>query len=421
MAKIKVLHLITHLGFGGASDNTLLTVERLPRHRYEVHLAAGGDYLDWVDRGKASADQFVLFPDLCRDPKPGADLRALYQLTRFMRKERYDIVHTHNAKAGILGRLAARWAATPNIVHTFHLLSWQDAMTTDTTATAQFSAKLKSQFYLALEKYAASFSDKIVTVCQENRQHAIAAQLAPIDKIMTIYSGIDALKFQPNQDRHTICADLDLDPDQPIIGMIGRLSPQKAPLDFVQAAKLVLQSCPNAQFIMVGDGPLLDEVSHSIGAESRIKLLGYRNDIPDILSILDIFALSSLWEGLGRALTEAMFVGIPVVATAVNGIPELVRHGETGLLSPPGAPAALAENMLTMITNPDAAAMMSKQAHKQVMLEFEVDQMIDKIAGLYEELLDTDDSQPNKAATMSRPADVANPLRESQPLRQVGR
>lgn len=387
MRKIKVLHLITHLGFGGASDNTLLTVERLPRRRYEVHLAAGEDYVDWVERGRTGADQFFLFPELYRAPDPLADLRTLRRLTKFMREQQYDIVHTHNAKAGILGRIAAHWAATPIVLHTFHLLSWQDAMTTEAGLWPQVSAALKGRFYFYLEQYAATLSDRIVTVCQENRQEAIAAGLAPAEKVMTIYSGIDVEGLQSDAERAAVCADLGLDPQQPIVGMIGRLSPQKAPLDFVQAAKAVLQQQPNVQFILVGDGPLAAEVAAAIGGESRIRMLGYRNDVPAILRVLDLFALASLWEGLGRAMTEAMLMGIPVVATAVNGIPELVTHGETGLLAPPHAPDQLAANLLYLLNNPSEAKRMSEQAKARVAPQFGAEQMITQIADLYEGLL----------------------------------
>jgi glycosyltransferase involved in cell wall biosynthesis len=169
--------------------------------------------------------------------------------------------------------------------------------------------------------------------------------------------------------------------------MIGRLSPQKAPLDFVEAAKLVLKSNPTVQFILVGDGPLTTDVEAAIGTESRIKMLGYRNDVPDILRILDIFALASLWEGLGRAMTEAMLMGIPVVATAVNGIPELVTHGETGLLSPPQSPAQLAKNLVRLLDNPQEAQRMSQEAQRRVAPRFGIDQMITQIEDVYEELM----------------------------------
>jgi glycosyltransferase involved in cell wall biosynthesis len=148
-----------------------------------------------------------------------------------------------------------------------------------------------------------------------------------------------------------------------------------------------LQQVPDAQFIMVGDGPLAFEVQQAIGDEQRIKVLGYRDDVPEILSILDVFALSSLFEGLGRALTEAMLMGIPVVVTAVDGMPELVTHTKTGLLSPPQNPAQLAENIIWMLEHPEGAYRMGQCARERVAPNFGVKQMVDKIEALYERLL----------------------------------
>jgi glycosyltransferase involved in cell wall biosynthesis len=178
-----------------------------------------------------------------------------------------------------------------------------------------------------------------------------------------------------------------LSPNLPIIGTIGRLSIQKAPLDFITAAKIVLQQKPDVQFIMIGDGPLASEVDQAIGDEQRIKLFGYRDDVPEILSILDMFVISSLWEGLGRALTEAMLVGVPVAATAVNGVPELVIHKETGLLSPPGDPARLAENITWSLDHPDEVQTMKQSARNRVVPDFSAERMVEKIEALYERLL----------------------------------
>jgi glycosyltransferase involved in cell wall biosynthesis len=401
MRKIKVLQLITHLGFGGASDNTLLTVERLSRANYEVHLAAGQDYMDWVDRGQACADAFFLFPDLRRDPHPKADIRVLRQLSAFIREHNYDIVHTHNAKAGVLGRIAARRARTPIILHTMHLLSWQDMDAGGEKLWHAASAAAKRQLYLQLERYAASISDAVAVVCESNRQEAINAGLAPPEKIHTIYSGIDLGRLEVQIERAQKCADLGLAADRPIVGMIGRLSAQKAPLDFVKAARLVLQQRPDTQFILVGDGPLAEQVYQEIGDEPRIKVLGYRDDVPELYRILDVFALSSLWEGLGRALTEAMLSGVPVAATAVNGIPELVKHQETGLLSPPQQPTQLAENILWLLAHPQEARRISQRARDRVAPTFGAQQMIAQIEALYERLLATN-GQRSIAADWSR-------------------
>jgi glycosyltransferase involved in cell wall biosynthesis len=385
--KIKVLQLITHLGFGGASDNTLLTVEQLSRGQYEVHLAAGGDHMDWVEQGKQRADAFFLFPDLHRDPHPVADLRALNQLTAFIKEHNYDIVHTHNATAGILGRIAARRARVPIIIHSMHLLSWHDAIPLGASPGRRVAAAAKRQLYLRLEQFAASLSDALIMVCESNRQEAIAARLAPPEKISTIYSGIDQARLRVHVDRVAKCHSLGLDAARPIVGMIGRLSAQKAPLDFVQAAKDVLRHRPDVQFIMVGDGPLAADVIGAIGDEQRIKVLGYRDDVAELYAILDVFALASLWEGLGRALTEAMIMGIPIAATAVNGIPELVIHRQTGLLSPPHHPAQLAEHIAWLLENPEAARRMSERAQARVVPDFDARLMVEKIEALYERLL----------------------------------
>jgi glycosyltransferase involved in cell wall biosynthesis len=300
----------------------------------------------------------------------------------------YHIVHTHSAKAGTLGRIAARRAKVPIIIHTFHSFGWQVARTFHTRPWQVYTSSLKKWFYILIERYAASLSDALITVSELNKQEAIDINLAPPEKFATIYSGIDLNRFTVNVERIKKCRSLGLSPGQPIIGTIGRLSTQKAPLDFVAAAKTVLQQKPDVQFIMVGDGPLASEVRQAIGDEQRIKVLGYRDDVPEVLSILDLFVLSSLWEGLGRALTEAMVVGVPVAATAVDGVPELVTHQQTGLLSPPGDPARLAENIIWLLDCPEEAQRMKQCARNRVVPTFSAERMVEQIEALYERLLD---------------------------------
>ena len=338
----------------GATDNTLTTVSGLPRARYEVHLGSGDEHEDRIEDGRLAADALFLFARLRRAPRPLGDVLLLRELIQFCRAQRYDVVHTHNAKAGVIGRLAARRAGVPVVVHTMHLLSWQDSSSRPPGARRVLDC-LSSRFYRRLEQFAAQRSDVLVTVCDQNRDEVIRAKIAPPDKVMTVYSGIDYSQFDGRGDREAKCATLGLDPDRPIVGMIGRLSPQKAPLDFVASAQFVLARRPDAQFLLVGDGPLSETVHAAIADEPRIQALGHRHDVPEILPLLDVFVLSSLWEGLGRALTEAMVLGLPVAVTAVNGMPELVTHGETGLLAPPSDPAAQGENILWLLDHPKEA------------------------------------------------------------------
>jgi glycosyltransferase involved in cell wall biosynthesis len=387
MEKIKVLHLITHLGVGGAQDNTLLTVKGHSRERYEVHLAAGVDQRDWEDRGRLYADDFFTLPGLCRSAQPLDDRRALNQITDFLKKHKYHIVHTHSAKAGTLGRIAAQRAKVPIVIHTFHSFGWQVARTARTNPLQMLASSLKKWFYVQIERHAASLSDALITVSELNKRDAISINLAPPEKFTTIYSGIDLNRFKVNVKRSKMCDSLGLSPNQPIIGAIGRLSIQKAPIDFVKAAKTVLQKKPDIQFIMIGDGPLAADVRHAIGDERRINVFGYRDDVPEILSILDVFVLSSLWEGLGRAMTEAMIMEVPVAATAVDGVPELVTHQQTGMLSPPGDPVRLAEHIMFLLDHPEEAQRMKQSARRRVVPTFGAEQMVEQIEALYERLL----------------------------------
>jgi len=379
--------MITHMGVGGAQEKTLLTVKNHARDRYVVHLAAGLEQADWHERGQAYADAFFVLPDLCRSLHPLADKRALDQITNHLMEHRYDIVHTHCAKAGVLGRIAARRAHVPVIMHTFHCFAWQVTRTIQKRPWHVFAAAAKKWFYVMIERYAASLSDALITVCELNKQEAIDLKLAPPQKFTTIYSGIDLGRFQVKQHPSNIRLDLGIPPNIPVVGTIGRLSDQKAPLDFVAAARLVLRQKPNVQFIMVGDGPLAAQVREAIGEDDRIKLFGYRENVPELLSVLDVFALSSLWEGLGRALTEAMIMRVPVAATNVDGVPELVSHYLTGLLSPPGDYARLAENIIWLLNHPVEAQRMAKNAHARVVPAFGSERMVRQIEALYERLI----------------------------------
>ncbi len=390
MNRIKVLHVITHLGVGGALDNTLLTVERLPRGRYEVHLAAGPPepgYTSWEERSRDCADALFLLPDLQRRVQGVRDYRACRRLTELIRNERYDVVHTHCAKAGVLARIAARRARTPVVLHTFHSFGSQVTRVPHRTLWGGLAKRAKEQIFIHAERYASRISDRVITVCEQNRHQAIQRRLAPADKVSMIYSGIDLDRFNVRSDRTEICEFLGFDPARPLIGFMGRLAEQKAPLDFVAAAHQVLEQRPDAQLVIAGDGPLADQVLAATRGEARIQCIGFYEEVPELLSVLDILAVSSLWEGLGRSVTEAMILGVPVAATAVDGIPELVKHNQTGLLSPPRDPAALARNIVCLLDSPGEARVMAALARDRVALDFDADGMVLSIDALYQQLL----------------------------------
>jgi glycosyltransferase involved in cell wall biosynthesis len=367
----RILHVITHLDYGGAQANTLLSVAGLDRGRYQVDLVAGPGVLQ--DQAAASADRLVVLRYFRRSLSSLGDLRAAVVLWRLVGT--YDVVHTHGSKAGVIGRLAARLRGVPAVVHTVHGFPVHDYM-----------PRLKRHLLLGLERLAARCADRIVCVCDANAAEALALGVARPEQLRVVVSGVPSELVRSG--RHdAVRAELGIPVDAPVVGTVTRLMEQKAPLDFVAAARRVTAAHPEVHVVMVGDGPLRDRVAAAAAGIPRLHLLGYRTDVPDVLAMLDVVAFSSLWEGLGRALTEAVLAGKPVVATAVNGVPDLVVDGETGYLTRAGRPNELADRILNLLARPDRGAAMGLAGVSRVVGRYDVKEMVDGLDHLYQEVL----------------------------------
>jgi glycosyltransferase involved in cell wall biosynthesis len=370
--RTRVLHIITHLDNGGAQANTLLSVAGLDRGRYIVDLAAGPGVLE--SEALASADRVVVLPYFRRSLYSFGDLRAAAALLRLVGD--YDVVHTHGSKAGVLGRLAARIRRVPAVIHTVHGFPVHGYM-----------PRLKRQLLLALERVAAGCADRIVCVCDANVAEALSLGIARPEQVRVVVSGVPSEQVRSGSD-DSVRAELGIPTDAFVVGTITRLMEQKAPLDFVAAARRVIEADPQVHVVMVGDGPLRDQVAAAAAGIPRLHLLGFRNDVPDVLAMLDVVAFSSLWEGLGRALTEAVVAGKPVVATAVNGVPDLVVDGETGYLTPAGRPDELADRILDVLARPGGGADMGAAGANRVVGRYDVDEMVAGLDRLYQEILE---------------------------------
>jgi len=370
--RTRVLHIVTHLDNGGAQANTLLSVAGLDRHRYMVDLAAGPGVLrrDAI----ASADRLVVLPYFRRSLYSFGDLRAAVALLRLVGD--YDVVHTHGSKAGVLGRLAARTRRVPAVVHTVHGFPVHEYM-----------PGLKRHLLLALERVAARCADRIVCVCDANVAEALTLGIARPEQVRVVVSGVPSDQIQSGTGER-VRRELGIPDGAPVVGTITRLMEQKAPLDFVAAARWVIEAAPQVHVVMVGDGPLRDQVAAAAAGVPRLHLLGFRNDVPDVLAVLDVVAFSSLWEGLGRALTEAVLAGKPVVATSVNGVPDLVVDGETGYLTAAGRPDELADRILEVLARPDRGADMGAAGANRVAGRYDVDEMVAGLDHLYQEVLE---------------------------------
>jgi glycosyltransferase involved in cell wall biosynthesis len=366
-----VLHVITHLGRGGATDNTLLTVAGLDRSRYQVDLAAGPGELEAA--AMAAADRLFLLPGLARALGRPADLRAAAALWRLAAG--YDVVHTHTAKAGVLGRFAAHARGVPVVVHTIHGFPVHPGM-----------RRAVRRALLAVERRAAHCTDRIVAVCDANASEALALGIATPEQLAVVVSGVPTQAVAAG-DRARGRTALGLPEHARVVGTVTRLMEQKAPLDFVAAARRVVGADAGAHVVLIGDGPLRAEVERAAAGEPRIHLLGFRNDVPDLLAAIDVVVFSSLWEGLGRALTEAVLAARPVVATAVNGVPDLVVDGQTGYLVPPSRPDLLAERTLAVLGLPDRGASLGAAGAARIRGRFDVAEMIAGIDELYRHAL----------------------------------
>lgn len=373
--KFKILHIITNLPVGGAQDNTLITAERMDPARFEVSLLAAKRG-DWVTRVRDMRHvKFYQVNTLTRTADPINDLISLLKIYKIIKKNRYHLVHTHTAKAGFLGRLAAKLAGVPVIIHTYHGFPFND-----------FMAKPVRKFYILLERVLGLMSNCLITVSTLNWHRAHNLKLAPSKKLVTIYSGIDFSKLNVKINLEQKKTVLEIPPDKKIVGWIGRFMEQKDPQNYLEAAVRVAATRDDLVFLMIGDGPLksaIIDLSKKLAINSRVKYFSFRDDIHEVMQLFDIYVLSSRWEGLGRSLTEALYLARPTVATNVEGVPELVINEKTGLLVPPADPAALAKAILYLLDNPVLARAMGQKAHHLVAQNFDAGQMVKKLQELF--------------------------------------
>jgi len=378
--KVRVLHLITRLDLGGAQQNTLACVERHDRERFEVALLAGsGGELD--DQALAIPDARVdLVPWLRHPIAPLHDLAAVPRLALTLRRLRVDVVHTHSSKAGILGRVGAWLAGVPCIVHTVHGWSFNDEQ----------SLAARS-LYVALERLAARLTDRLLVVSESDRRRGTTLRIGKPDRYRVVRSGIDASLYRaPSRPRELVRRELGFGPDDVVVGTLACLKPQKAPLDFVEAARLARARDPRLRFFIAGDGPERKAVEARIaaaGLPDHVKLLGWRRDAADLLHAMDLFLLTSRFEGLPRAVLQAMAAGVAVIATEVDGIPEVVREGETGVLVPPARPEIAARRVVELGADPVLRARLAACARARLGAEYDLARMVRQLEREYLDLV----------------------------------
>lgn len=381
MQPVRVMRVIARLNIGGPAIHVALLTARMNAERFASTLVTGqispteGDMTYLVrDMGITP----LIIPELGREISLLDDLKAFVSLVRLIREERPQIVDTHTAKAGLLGRTAAFVCGVPVIIHTFHGHVFEG-----------YFSPLESRVFIWLERLAGLMSSAIVTISEGLRDDLIAYRIAPASKIRAIPLGLDVEPLASGPRRQgALRRELAIRPDAPLIGIVGRLVPIKNHELFLAAAQVVAESTPQAHFVVVGDGERraeLERLAVSLGLQSHVHFTGWRRDLATIYSDLDLLALTSRNEGTPMSLIEAMAAGVPVVATAVGGVPDVLRGGELGVLVPSGDPAALVEAMLAALRGDSENR--TVRARQWVLAQYGADRLISDTRKLYDELL----------------------------------
>jgi glycosyltransferase involved in cell wall biosynthesis len=382
---IRVLHIITRMIVGGAQENTLLSVEGLDAlPEYEVTLASGvdnGPEGDLLARARHTT-RLLIVPELGRSINPLSDVKAFWKLYRLIRKGRYHIVHTHSSKAGVLGRLAAKMAGTPLIVHTLHSLVFHE-----------YQPWIINRLWRAVKKFCAPVTDHFISVSRIISQKAIAAGIDKPEKFTTIYSGMELDWFLKAQvDPAAVRREFGIPEDAPVVGKIARLFPLKGHDQLLDAAPSIVAQHPKVRFFLIGDGVLhehLRERASEAGILENFVFAGLvgRERIPAMLSAMDVLVHTSLREGLARVLPQALAMGKPCVSFDIDGAPEVVVTDETGYIVRPGDTRGLSNAISRLLMDQQLRERMGEAGRRLVDPAFRAEIMVKEISAVYEMLI----------------------------------
>lgn len=367
MARLRVLSVSKSTG-GLAQYNTRLCTA-LDSARFEVSAVCLADNnLAYAEALRAQGIQAAAMDMDRYKINLWSDFRVLWQLYRYVRAGDYDVLIGHGTKAGFLVRLVGCLTAVPSVYR---------------LATMSFVPRIQGRsahVYRFLERLAARWGGHIITVASASRIELVGRGIAPAGRVSVIHTGIDLDRFSPGGiTREEACHRLGLDPSRPVVGWAGRLVPQKAPLDYLRAARRIVELIPDVQIYLAGDGPLQDEVQQfieSLNLLPNIIRAAWQADVPAMLTAFDVYVLSSHWEGLPQSLLEAMAMTCPAVATAVDGTVEAIHDGIEGYLVDAGDDETMAECAIVLLKDRALREQIGRAARQRIMSEFALPKMI---------------------------------------------
>ena len=381
---MRVTHIITRLVLGGAQENTIASVLGLrSKAGLDVDLISGptrGPEGSLEDSFAAMPGVLTISPHLVRSIHPWHDLLALRDLTRRLRERAPDLVHTHSGKAGVLGRLAARRAGVPMIVHTIHGPSF-----------GAFQGPLANLAFTAAERYAARCTTHFVSVADAMTRQYLAAGIGRPEQFSRIFSGFRLEPYLQARNDPAVRARLDLRPEDFVIGKIARLTERKGHDDLFSIAPVVVSRCPNARFLLVGDGRWrrrLESMAQASGLGDRFRFTGLvpPQQIPQLVGVMDVLVHLSHREGLARALPQALAAARPVVAYDCDGAGEVCMSEQTGFLVPWCNREVLAGRIVQLANDAAFREQLGRRGQEFVKQWFPVERMIDALYELYRRL-----------------------------------
>ncbi len=392
MKRVKLLLVVTLSEIGGAQKVVYNIAAGLDHHLFDVTVATapGGELLRWLKELPQKVSVFEI-PELKRNISPYFDMLALIRLYRLVRRERFNVVHIHSSKAGILGRLAAWMAGVPKIFFTVH--GW---------GINEYQNWLVRFLYTWAERLAGAVSTKVICVSENDLEKGRTLRLVADNKLTVIYNGLP----EPERRKGNLRQELGLKNEDVIVGMVARLASPKEPLFYLELARRLLKRGAMSEtqtadspryndhempvdrifFVVIGDGPLRDECEafiHKYGVAERVFLLGSREDAAELVWDFNVFTLFSRWEGLPLTIIEAMQAGVPVVANDVGGVGELVVDGETGFLIRGLDLEAAAQALLRLLSNQNLRRRMGDAGRQRARRKFSLEEMLSRYRKLY--------------------------------------
>jgi glycosyltransferase involved in cell wall biosynthesis len=380
--EVRVLRVFSRLNIGGPAVHVILLTAGLTGRGYSTQLIVGQEAPregNMLDLAAAKGVTCVRLPGLGREIRPWNDARALFHLRRAIRAFRPHVVHTHTAKAGLLGRIAARMERVPVTVHTYH-----------GHVLSGYFGRLKTGVFRALETWLARSTSALVTVSESVRQDLAAHGVAPPERIRVVPLGLEIDALAEALPRGFLRSQAGFPESAPLVGLVGRLAPIKDAGTFLRAAAQVHAQRPEARFSIVGDGESRQELeaeARELGLDGIVHFHGWQRDMAGVYGDLDVAVNCSRNEGTPVALIEALAAAKPVVATAVGGTPDLLGNGSRGILVPPADPGALATAILSALSGGPELDLARTAGQAYVLAHHSVRRLLDDVDGLYRELL----------------------------------